>query len=219
MIYLWDIPDLIKDLKQNTIPQYQVDWYFILSPLLSILNGFFFGIILLGHHIVEYSFQGWLKKPHPAIEFYNYWGASFATFTVFVAVFGLYLCYKANEDGDGKNFWTRMACLSFPINLHITLYAIALLTIIGFFAYFFFQAKINAFQESLSTAPVVSTPFLPGKINRFIKNLRTMLLMGYPILALIPALLSFIHYAILRSLIKQVAQKDPVDHHPYDPFD
>lgn len=219
MIYLWDIPDLVKDLKNETIPDWEVDWYFVLSPLLSALNGIFFGVILLGHHIVEYSFQGWLKKPHPAIEFYNRWGASFATLAILVAVIGIYLCYRANKAGDGKNFWTRMACLSFPVNLHITIYAIATLAIIGFFAYFFFQAKIMAFQEKISTAPVVATPFLPGKINRFVKNLRTMLLMSYPILALVPAFLSFIHYAILRNLIKQVSEKDPVDYHPYDQFD
>ncbi len=219
MIYLWNIPDLVQDLRNNAIPQEEADWYFVLSPVLSTLNGIFFGVILLGHHIVEYSFQGWLKKPHPAIEFYNHWGASFAILTVLVAVIGLYLCYRANEKGDGKNFWSRMACLSFPINIHITVYAIAALAIIGFFAYFFFQGKIMAFQQKLSGAPVIATPFLIGKINRFTKNLRAMILMGYPVLALVPAALSCIHYAILRNLIKEVAQKDPIDHQPYDKFD
>ena len=219
MIYLWDIPDLVKDLKNNAIPQSEVDWYFALAPILSIFNGFFFGVILLGHHIVEYSFQGWLKKPHPAIAFYNYWGAFFAALTVFVAFSGIYICYRANEEGDGKNFWSRMVCLSFPVNLHITIYAIALLSVIGFFSYFFFQGKIAAFQMQLSGAPPIAAPFLIGKVNRFAKNLRAMILMGYPVLALVPSLLSFIHYAILRNLIKQVAQKPTIDHQPFDKFD
>lgn len=206
MIYLWDIPDLVKDLRNNAIPEWEVGWYFLLSPILSILNGLFFGVLLFGHHIVEYSFQGWLKKPHPAIEFYNCWGASFATLTVFVAFFGIYLCYRANRQGDNKDFWQRMACLSFPVNIHITVYAIATLAITGFFAYFFFQGKIMAFQQKLSGAPVIATPFLPGKINRFLKNMRALILMSYPVLALLPAILSCIHYGLVRNLIKQVAQ-------------
>lgn len=207
MIYLWDIPDLVKDLRSNTIPEWQVGWYLFLSPVLSILNGMFFGVLLFGHHIVEYSFQGWLKKPHPSIAFYNYWGASFGMLTVFVAFFGIYLCYRKNKKGDNKDFVSRMACLSFPVNIHITIYAIALLAIAGSVAYFFFQGKISAFQDQLSGAPVIATPFLMGRVNKFAKNLRAMILMGYPILALIPAVLSFIHYAILRDLIQQVAQQ------------
>lgn len=219
MIYLWDIPDLIRDLRNNTIPEWQVGWYLFLSPVLSLLNGMFFGVLLFGHHIVEYSFQDWLKKPHPSIEFYNYWGASFGMLTVFVAFFGIYLCYRANKKGDNKDFWSRMACLSFPVNIHITMYAIALLAVSGFFAYFFFQGKILAFQAKLSGSSVIVTPFLPGRVNRFLKNMRALILMGYPVLALVPSILSFIHYAILRDLIKQVAQQPQESEDPYSHID
>lgn len=225
-MYLWDIPDLIKDLRNNTIPEWKIRMYYALSPALSLLNGFFFGVILLGHHLVEYSFKGWLRKPHPSIEFYNYWGTTFGLLTVFIAFFGMYLCYRANKKGDGKDFWERMACLSFPINFHITMYALAILTALGLFAYFFLQAKITAFQYQLSGAPLIALPFLSSKVNKFANKIRALILMFYPILALVPAILSFIHYAIVRSLIKEVAEhsghpEDPytIDHESFDPFD
>ena len=203
MIYLWDIPDLITDLKNDTVPLWKIRVYCFLSPLMSILNGFFFGVLLAGHHIIEYSFKGWLKKPHPSIQFYNYWGTFLAGLTVFIAFFGIYLCYRANNKGDGKNFWSRMACLSFPINFNITMYTIALLGTVGFIAYFFFQTKITAFQQKLTGTPLIAVPFVPGKINKFTSKMRALMLIGYPLLSLLPALLSFIHYAVVRSLIKK----------------
>lgn len=221
MIYLWDLPDLITDLQNDTVPLWKIRLYYALSPLMSIINGLFFGVLLFGHHIVEYSFQEWVKKPHPSIDFYNYWGTSFAMLTVFTACFGIYLCYRANKKGDNKNFWTRMACLSFPINFNITMYALAILGTAGFIGYFFLQAKITAFQQELAGTSLIATPFIPGKINKFANNMRTLILMFYPVLALIPTVLSFIHYAVVRNLIKQVAQANTslIDHQSFDPLD
>ncbi|MFT6765701.1 MAG: hypothetical protein ACJAZS_000586 [Alteromonas naphthalenivorans] len=223
MIYLWDLPDLIKDLRTDTVPLWKIRIYYTLSPIMSITNGLLFSVLLFGHHIVEHTFKCWIRKPHASIQFYNYWGTSLGFLTVFIAFFGMYLCYRENKKGDNKNFWARMACLSFPVNFNITMYSIALLGSVSFISYFFFQAKIVAFQEQMMCAPVLATPFIPGKIHKFATKMRTMILMAYPVLAFLPAVLSFIHYAILRSLIKDVAQNQdlqaPTNTIDYDKFD
>jgi hypothetical protein len=221
MIYLWDLPDLIKDLKDGVVPTWKIRLYCFLSPFMSLLNGLLFSILLVGHHIVEHSFKGWVKKPHPSIDFYNYWGTSLGFLTIITACLGIYLCYRANNQGDGKDFWSRMACLSFPINFNITMYTIAALGVVSFLAYFFFESKIAAFQQKCVDCPLIATPFLPGKVNKFANRMRTMILMAYPVLALLPAFLSFIHYAVVRILIKDVAknQAPTLDHRPFDKFD
>jgi uncharacterized membrane protein YhdT len=248
MVYLWDIQALVRDLRTNTVPTWQIRLYYILSPLLSLLNGLFFALLLFGHQLVEYSFQGWLKKQHPDINFYNYWAWGLTLLTVLSAVLGFYLCYRANQKGDGKNFWQRMACLSFPINFHITIYTIAGLGILGFVAYFFFQAKIMAFKQSVwpsdetvkavvdtvagnnpvadvavkatkkgpgilstllkSPISVITAPLIPMRIKGFLKNMRAIALMSYPVLSLLPAVLSFLHYMLIRKMIKLVAQSN-----------
>lgn len=245
-MYLWDIQALVQDLRNNTVPPLQVKFYFVLSPLLSAFNGLFFATLLFGHHLVEYSFQGWLKKQHPDINFYDYWAWALTAITVFIAFLGMYLCYRANKKGDGKDFWKRMACLSFPINFHITVYTIACLGFISFIAYFFFQAKITAFKESvwpvqetvkavvnkvtennsiadvtIKTAKkgpgllsafvkapisILMAPLIPLRIKGFLKDMRAMALMSYPVLSLLPPVLSLLHYILIRKMIKEVSQ-------------
>jgi uncharacterized membrane protein YhdT len=148
-MYLWDISDLIEDLKKNRVPEYQIKMYYFMSPLLSIANGLFFTALLFGHHVVDYSFRDMIKGSHPHMTFYNYWAIILTALTCFIAVIGMYFCYRANKSGDNKNFWQRMACLSFPINFHIIIYTMAALGILGIFGYFLFQGKIAAFKENI----------------------------------------------------------------------
>ena len=136
-MYFWDISDLVEDLKQHRISSTQVKMYYVISPLLSMFNGVFFAALLFGHQMVEYSFHGWLKKQHPLLDFYNYWATMLTFLTIVITFGGIYMCYRANKRGDGKYFWNRLACLSFPINLHITVYTIVVLAIGALIAYFF----------------------------------------------------------------------------------
>lgn len=148
-MHLWDLSSIVKNLKNDTVPESEIRLYYALSPLLSLANGAFFGALLFGHHIVEYSFHGWLKHPHPNIDLYNLWAFGLSVLTVVIAALGMYLCYRTNQKGDGKNFWQRMAYLSFPINFHITFYSLIGLGICALFGYFFLQNKIAAFRHSV----------------------------------------------------------------------
>ena len=148
-MYLWDFHDLVENLKNDNIPLWKVRIYYILSPLFSILNGLFFGSLLISHHIVEYYFQSRLPRQHADIQFYNYWALTIAFLTVIIAFGGIYLCYRTNRQGDNKNFWQRMACLSFPINFNLTVYAIAFLSVVVFLFYLLLQSKITTFTNSL----------------------------------------------------------------------
>lgn len=244
-MHLWDLSSIVNNLKNNTVPESEIRLYYALSPLLSIANGVFFGALLFGHHIVEYSFHGWLKNPHPNIDLYNLWAFGLTFLTASIAALGMYLCYRTNQKGDGKNFWQRMAYLSFPINFHITFYSLIALGVCALFGYFFLQTKITAFrnsvwpsEEALNTVikeatknnpfgqVVVKTasqpasvwttlikspsfilwaPLIPMKIKAFAQDLRTMILMAYPLLSILPVFLSLLHYMIVRRMIKIVA--------------
>ena len=48
---------------------------------------------------------------------------------------------------------------------------------------------------------------LPEKFEFFLKQARTIIMIGYPVLSLIPPFLSFSHYMIIKKLIKQVSKK------------
>lgn len=221
-MYLWDVRGLAQRLKKGRVKEHEFTAYCILSPLLSISNGLFFGLLLFSHQIIEHSFKGWLGSDHPFFHFYNFWSLSMTALTILVSFSGIYLCYKTNQKGDGKDFWKRMACLSFPVNFHIIIYSLAILSITGVLFYFALQSKIMHFQESLlpgSTLQGVTKPSLglfsgiallrslPEKFNFFLQEARSVILIGYPILSLIPPFLSFSHYMIVRKLIKQVAKK------------
>ena len=244
-MYLWDIHELVRDLKNNSIASWKVKLYYILSPLLSIFNGLFFGTLLFSHHVVEYSFKGWLSNPTSDLHTYDYWGSGLTILTIVIAFGGMYLCYRENKKGDDKNFWERMACLSFPINFHITLYAIMVLIIVGFIAYIFLQNHVASFKQTVwptdqeinsaldrinkcnpllnvtvktvktksvipkilkSPRALASLPLITLRIKYFLKSLRAMILMAYPVLSMLPSFLSFLHYFIVRKMIKEVAQ-------------
>lgn len=243
-MYFWNVNKTVNALKSGSISTPETRLYFFLSPLLSIFNGILFGTLFFSHQIVEYSFQDWLKKQHPHIPFYDYWALGLTFLTVIITGFGILLCYKINKKGDNKNFWQRMAYLSFPINFHITFYTLVILTIGGFFGYLFLQTKIALFKENLwpsdqtvntflektiNKNPFVNVtvkavksnnsiskvfqgpisffalPLIPLRIKLFAQDLRTLILMYYPFLSVIPCFLTLLHYSMLYRVIKRIS--------------
>lgn len=165
-MYFWDIQNIVTKLKNNTLSAQETRAYFILSPLLSIFNGLLFGALFFSHQIVEYSFQDWLKKQHPHIPFYDYWAVALTFITIIITFLGMALCYRVNKKGDNKNFWQRMACLSFPINFHITFYTLLALLIGGILGYFFLETKIALFKESLWPSDDTVNTLMQKTINK-----------------------------------------------------
>ena len=230
-MYLWDIRGLASKIRYKKLSTRQIAAYCFLSPFLSISSGLFFGVLLFSHQVVEYSFRNWLPTDHPYTGYYNYWSLAMTLLTMIISFGGIYLCYKANKKGDGKDFWTRMACLSFPINFHIIVYTLATLSITGIVIYFALQERVIALQETIwpTTPPIevvpdvsqpggfltgwlrtplafIKLPFAPLKIKPLLNDVRAMVMLGYPALSVIPPLLSLTHYLIVRRMIKKVAR-------------
>jgi hypothetical protein len=229
MIYLWDIRGLAHKIRQGKLSQKEVALYCFLSPFLSISSGIFFGFLLFSHQVIEYSFRGWLGESHPYTHFYNIWSATMSLLTITISFGGMYLCYRANKSGDGKNFWKRMACLSFPINFHIIVYTLASLSIAGIIFYFALQDTLASFQASIwpsetqtisdAGQPIIQTvgwfakslafvklPMAPLKLVPLFDDIRSLIMLGYPVLSFVPPLLSLSHYLIVRRMIKKVAR-------------
>lgn len=228
MIYLWDIRGLAHKIRYGKLSATEVTVYCFLSPLLSISSGLFFGFLLFSHQIIEYSFRGWLGENHPYMTYYNMWSIAMSIATIIISFTGIYLCYLANKKGDGKDFWKRMACLSFPINFHIIVYSLATLSLAGIVLYFALQNTFASFQQSIwptptATAPAgevvtqsvgwiarsmafLKLPLAPLKVAPLLDEIRGMIMLGYPILSFVPPLLSLSHYLIVRRMIGKVAR-------------
>ncbi len=229
MIYLWDIRGLAHRIRYGKLSKKEVALYCFLSPFLSISSGLFFGFLLFSHQVIEYSFRGWLGESHPYTHYYNLWSISMSILTMIISFSGIYLCYRANKRGDGKNFWKRMACLSFPINFHIIVYTLASLSIGGIILYFALQETLTDFQASIwppeglevldpgqtavqsvgwfaKSVAFVKLPLAPLKLVPLLDDIRGMIMLGYPVLSFVPPLLSLSHYLIVRRMIKKVAR-------------
>lgn len=148
-MYLWNIDRLIENLRKNTISKRAKTVFYIFSPLVSIFNSFFFGALLCSHQVISNFFAHFLEKAHPQLSFYNKLALTSAVVTTIITIIGFYLCYRTNKNGDGKNFSERMACLSFPINFHLTVYVLALLTVISLLGYMILNGKIILFKKQI----------------------------------------------------------------------
>ncbi len=227
MMYLWDIRGLAHKIRYGKLSPTEATVYCFLSPLLSISSGFFFGFLLFSHQIIEYSFRGWLGENHPYMTYYNIWSIAMSIATITISFTGIYLCYRANKQGDGKDFWKRMACLSFPINFHIIIYSLATLSLAGIVLYFALQNTLASFQQSIWPTPTAAPagevvaqsvgwfarsmaflklPLAPLKIAPLLDEIRGMIMLGYPVLSFVPPLLSLSHYLIVRRMIRKVAR-------------
>ncbi len=232
-MYLWDIRKLAYRLRTNKLSASEIALYCFLSPFLSISSGLFFGVLLFSHQIIEYSFQGWLGQEHSFTEYYDLWSLGMTCLTILISFTGIYLCYRTNKKGDGKEFWKRMACLSFPINFHIIVYSLAIIAISIVILAFALKGKISSFHENVwpakkAAASVVQNsyisigfakkllaffklPMIGTKITALLEDIREIIFLGYPLLSIVPPLLSFSHYLIVRRMIKRVSRKAQIN--------
>ena len=145
-MYIWNIDKLVKDLKDEKLPARTVKLFSVLSPVLSIFNAILFSIILLTHQIISQIFANFLFKDDPYLVYYNKIGWFMGILATCFTFYGFYLCYKTNQKGDGKNFFKRLTCLSFPIYFQLTLFTLSLIMIFMCLGFLFFQFKIAYFK-------------------------------------------------------------------------
>lgn len=148
-MYLWNIDRLIARLKANNLSKHTVRLFYIISPMLSIFNSIFFGALLCSHQVISNFFAHFLEKPHPDMNLFNQLALASGITTTLITCIGLYLCYRTNNAGDGKDFKERMACLSFPINFHITVYILAMISITSLVIYLIMNGKIILFKNEI----------------------------------------------------------------------
>lgn len=249
-MYLWNINLLVEKLKTNTLSEKKAYFFYILTPALSFGTGTFFSLLLFSHQFIEEFFTDFLQLKDANIALYNWIGFVSGILTILITSTGLLLCYWTNKKGDGQQFAKRMACLSFTINFHLTVYILAFITLLIGFGYFLILGKISLFkkevlflvksqatlgetlQEALQQTPfrefvgktvtqskgvfgtllsapvlLLKLPSLPGKISAFVSNIRGSVLIAYPIIAILPPMLSLSHYFLLRKFIAKVAYK------------
>lgn len=246
-MFLWNINTLAEKIKNQTFSNKKLYTFYFFSFFLTITNSLLFSSLLFSHQFIEIFFLHFLELKDSNIAFYNWIGLFSALLTTLISIVGWCYCYKINKQGDNKDFSKRMAFLSFPINFHLTVYVLALLTILIFFSYLIVQGKITFFkqeityliksqsnigaalQQGLSQTPfknfvtppktsggifkfllsspilLVKLPILPQKIKFFIASLRASILIIYPFIALLPPLLSFLHYWTIKNLLKKIA--------------
>lgn len=148
-MYLWNINKLVDQLRTDTLPEKEVYLFYVMSPLLSIGNTLFFSFLLLSHQMVGNLFANFLKQHDTNMMLYNWLGFITGILTTLFTLIGFYMCYKTNQQGDGRDFSKRMACLSFPINFHLTVYLLALIGLATVLGYLIIHGKITLFKEQV----------------------------------------------------------------------
>ncbi|MFS8506916.1 MAG: hypothetical protein EBU90_18095 [Proteobacteria bacterium] len=148
-MYLWNINKLVDQLRTDTLPEKEVYLFYVMSPLLSIGNTLFFSFLLLSHQMVGNLFANFLKQHDTNMMLYNWLGFITGILTTLFTLIGFYMCYRTNQQGDGRDFSKRMACLSFPINFHLTVYLLALIGLATVLGYLIIHGKITLFKEQV----------------------------------------------------------------------
>lgn len=229
-MFLWDMNKLVEELKTERISKWKSRFFIFLSPLIHISSIIIFTTLILGHQLVEYSFKPHLAEMDKDIAFYNNWAWVIVIATVLISLIGVTVCYWINKKNDGKKFWPRMSILGFSVNFHITVYALIVLAVLGLLSYLGVMYKISWFQKSIwpdadlikqattrrelmtgmfrSSGSAVFLPLVPGKIKFFLTNLRQVILMLYPVISLLPPLLSILHYALVGRLLWKMSIKN-----------
>lgn len=96
-MYISDIKNLVKQLKENTLTQYE-EWQQYLLVILS--------DALVIVKTPRFASDGYEEYVHLIIIAITLLGGS-------------YYCYTINKNGDNKDFIKRILCLSFPVRFNL----------------------------------------------------------------------------------------------------
>ena len=235
-MYLWDMEKLVIELKTEQVPRWKTFLFIIITPIIHLSNLILFTTLLLGHQLLEYSFQDHLNEQDMYTVFYNEWAGAIGIMTLLMTLIGILICYRTNNKGDGKYFLQRLSILGFSVNFHITIYGLIGFGLLTLGGYLGVMKHIDMFKETIwpddaaiklatthrelmssmfrTTGSVIFPPLIPGKINEFLTTLRATLLFTYPVISLFPPILTLVHYKIVNRLLRKTAT--PIDRCPLD---
>lgn len=231
-MFLWDMNNLVEELKTERISKWKSRFFIFLSPFIHISSLIIFSTLIISHRLVEYSFKDYLTTFDTNMTFYNNWAWTVIGATLLAWFIGVAWCYTINQKTDRKKFWQRLSILGFSVNFHITVYACIVLGTLGIFSYLGIMNKISIFMHSIwpetdritavtckrdvisnifrTTGSVMFLPFVPNKIELFLKNLREVILWAYPIISLLPPLLTMLHYILVARLLQKFSPQQPI---------
>jgi hypothetical protein len=109
-LYLWNVKALAQELKEDRVTEKEKLKYFVFA----ILTG-------TGHISLPADSTGWI----------------FEGLNIGIVIASLFWCFRANQQGDNKDFIFRFICLSVPICIRLVLISgvISIVPFIYFVAY------------------------------------------------------------------------------------
>ena len=107
-MYYWNVKALAQDLKKGKVSRKEKLIYFCAT------FAFIGKFTLFISHITIYSLNSAVMDILPGL---------------FITVWGVFACYKANKRGDHQNFLDRFFCLSFPIMIRLFVLIIVFLVV------------------------------------------------------------------------------------------
>ena len=116
MIYFFQLEPLVDDLVHDRVSSKTVFIYFCISFV--IFGKFSFLLQLLSDYSLDQIFAHFVSG-------------------LIITLFGLTLCFRVNQKGDGRSFLARFFCLSVPILVRLFLLSLGILFIEGIFLIFF----------------------------------------------------------------------------------
>lgn len=149
-MYLWNINNLLKDLKENPSAK-TLRVYTFMGPLLSLSIIALWVALLASHLFLADVFKHFIAGSDQHIDLYTTLGILTGLGLFLFTIASIYLCYKINKKGDGTHFGTRIACISAFITIHILLYTCALVGALAIISFIIIAGKAVLFSQEVQT--------------------------------------------------------------------
>ena len=154
-MYILKVDDLIEDLKQGNVSQREQFKYALAFSIL---------MLLVAEPALSVGFE------YSLIDFVS------TLSLLVVTVFGLMICFRANERADGKDFILRFFTIGLPVTVRFVAFFVVLVlllmlieTIMGLNLYIFSDSSITTYYEGVWFFIVESAFYLyfASKFKRF----------------------------------------------------
>lgn len=148
-MYLWNYHELAKSLKEHKLDSKE-KFKYLLAIMLYIPTGLMGSNWIPAIYRLIYRIVNGLvaqqTKYVPPLKVFNDFNYITDILTIIVLGWGIFVCYRANKQGDGRNFIERFMCLSIPISIQVSTFFLLffLLTLGASLIYFNFKLQFIA---------------------------------------------------------------------------